>query len=111
MSVILQEIDSDNRCLRLSVLRDMTAIHMMHFEEELKLLLQDRSLLKNNWDVLELDLRKIRFVDSKGLNVMVMLLKHVESLGKKMRARILPGHMERLMKFTRLESRIEVISG
>lgn len=61
------------------------------------------------FDVLEIDLRAARMVDSVGLNLLVWAWKAANARQARLRVRIASPDIERTFRFTRLSNYIEVV--
>jgi len=61
------------------------------------------------FEILEMDLRAARMVDSVGLNLLVWAWKTARSQGARLRVRIASPDIERTFRFTRLSNYIDVV--
>ncbi len=60
------------------------------------------------WNVIELDLRAARMVDSVGLNLLVSVIKGVKEKGGTVRIMISHPNIQRILAFTRIDKHAEV---
>lgn len=60
------------------------------------------------WNLLELDLRAARMIDSVGLNLLVSVIKGVKEKGGSVRILIAHPNIQRILAFTRIDKHAEV---
>lgn len=60
-------------------------------------------------DILELDLRAAKMIDSVGLNMLVKAIREAESRGGAIRILVGSESLVRLLRFTRLDQRAEIL--
>lgn len=60
-------------------------------------------------DVLDLDLRVSRIIDSVGLNVIVKVIREANKRSARVRVRVGSESLRRLCRFTRLDQHAEIV--
>lgn len=63
----------------------------------------------SNWHTLGLDLHNARMIDSKGLNVLVSLIKEMKTAGKNVQLIAPQTAVRRVLGFTRIDKHAEVV--
>jgi len=59
--------------------------------------------------VLELDLTQARFVDSVGINLLVLMIRRMKETGGSVRIRIANANIKRVLSFMRVDQHAEII--
>jgi anti-anti-sigma factor len=61
------------------------------------------------WDKLELDLTRSRIIDSAGLNLVVAIVKAMQTRGAAVMARVTSRSVHRTFVFTKLDRQMQVV--
>ena len=61
------------------------------------------------WTVLELDLRAARFIDSVGINLLILLIRRMKDRGGNVRILISSPNLKRVLSFMRVDQHAEII--
>ncbi|MBI5767723.1 MAG: STAS domain-containing protein [Verrucomicrobia bacterium] len=69
----------------------------------------ERATQGGHWDTLEIDLRAARLVDSKGLNVIVSVIRKAGERGCRVRLVAPQTSVRRILAFTRIDRHAEVV--
>jgi anti-anti-sigma regulatory factor len=90
---------------------DVLSSNALDLRASVQALLDSEGADPDKWDLLEIDLRRARMVDSVGLNLLVQLLKVAGERGKNLRVRINSLSLQRMFRFTRLDRHAEIVFG
>jgi anti-anti-sigma factor len=93
-----------------SLAGDLLSTNAQAVRSELEQLLASAAAAPGHLKVFEADLRKAQMIDSVGLNLLVWLIKSVRGRDARLRLLISSVHVERTLKFTRLDQQAEVVS-
>lgn len=93
------------RIIALSVPDDVLSTTAPALRTRLTALLENQS----PFEILEIDLRAARMVDSVGLNLLVWAWKSAKARGARLRIRIANPDIERTFRFTRLSHFVDVV--
>lgn len=99
------ELSTTNRCT-ITALGDVLSTTTESLRPSL-----DAALLNlTAGQVLELDLRAARMIDSVGLNLLVTVIKKTKAAGGTVRIRISQPGVQRILQFSRLHQHAEIVT-
>lgn len=101
--------EPEPKTLRCSLPGDLISTTAPAFRETLDTLLSTDSLADQPLVWLEIDMRAARFIDSVGINLLVLTLRALEAQKAKMRLLITSKNLLRVLTFTRLTDYVEVV--
>ena len=95
--------------LYLSIPRDILSTGVRALFEELSAVQSSPQVQQAPWRTLELDLTKIKMIDSMGLNFVEHILKWAKERDARARIMIHDHNLDRLLRFTRMNDHAEVV--
>ncbi len=102
----MNEQNTDSRTLSFAAPGNVLSTTAPLLRMQLTTLFEQRT---QPFELLEMDLRAARMVDSVGLNLLVWAWKTARSQGARLRVRIASPDIERTFRFTRLSNYIDVV--
>ncbi len=64
---------------------------------------------KATWTMLELDLRAARFIDSVGINLIILMIRRMKERSCSVRVLISSPNLKRVLSFMRVDQHAEII--
>lgn len=61
------------------------------------------------WNVLELDLRAARFIDSVGINLIILMIRKMKDRNGSVRVRLSSNSLKRVLDYMRVNDHAEII--
>lgn len=102
-------LDNRRNLITLRVPGDLISTSAEALHSEINCLFSDAEPGHVRWDVFQLDLTAATMVDSVGLNLIVTLLKRVQSRNARMRISYSSQNVLRTLTFTRLDKYVELV--
>ena len=103
-------LDSAKKELIVTLEGDLLSTNVELARQEMFGLLESPAIREAQWDVLRLDLRAAKMIDSAGLNLIVALIKHVRTRGGRVISNISSPSIQRTFVFTRLDKQLELVA-
>jgi len=88
---------------------DLTSSTSKATREALEKVIQDTPNSRTPNTRLELDLTQARFVDSVGINLLVLMIRRMKETGGNVRIRISNANIKRVLTFMRVDQHAEII--
>ena len=63
------------------------------------------------WSLLEMDLRAARFIDSVGINLIILMIRRMKERGCSVRILIGSANLQRVLLFMRVDQHAEIVLG
>lgn len=104
-----QTYNPDNKTLRLTIPGDVLSTNIETLRRDIMATITSPAP-HQTWDVLELDLRAARMVDSAGLNLIVSVVRAADQRSRRIRALIENVNVQRTFIFTRLDKYLELVT-
>jgi anti-anti-sigma factor len=103
------ELQVTPHALHLTFAGDLLSTNFDAISSEISEILGDPEIQAAEWNLLVLDLRSARLIDSMGLNLMVSLVKQVSPRQAKIKTLISSPTIQRTLVFARLEKYMEIV--
>ena len=98
------------KVLEIVVPGDILSTNVDALRVELFELLERPDIARADWSVLRLDLADAQMVDSMGLNLIVALVRMLQTRGVRLEVRVLNLNIQRTFMFTRLDKQLDLIT-
>jgi anti-anti-sigma factor len=102
------KLECERKTLTVVFPGDVVSSNAAALQSELFALLESPAVKRGPWDRLEADLTAAKMVDSVGLNLLVTVVRTLTAEQKKMQVSVTALHVERALKFTRLDRLMEI---
>jgi len=99
----------ENEVLTLCVSGDLISTNAEAVRNEAARLIEHPGSQAGRWGLFKLDLSTAKMVDSKGLNLIVALLKRVQKQGARLQVVYSDANIQRTLTFTRLDRHVELV--
>jgi len=101
--------DLENKSLTLRVDGDLISTNAEAVRNEAARLLESSGGGTGGWNLFKLDLSAAKMVDSKGLNLIVILLKRAQKQNARLQVIYSDPNVQRTFTFTRLDKQVELV--
>ncbi len=88
---------------------DLVSTNLEAYKAGISQVLNQPEGTQGAWTVFELDLRQARFLDSVGINLIVLTLRKLQAQSKTLRILVATKNLHRVLTFTRLTYYAEVV--
>lgn len=102
-------LDINEKILTLRVPGDLISTNVEALHSEINGLLGPANISSQSWNIFRLDLSSTTMVDSVGLNLIVTVLKRVQTREAKMQIAYSSQHVLRALTFTRIDKYVELM--
>lgn len=94
--------------LLINIDKDITSTTAESIQKELDEIIRNKLVWQKQWANLVLDLTTIEFIDSIGLNMIIMLIKAMKLRPAAIELRIVSSNLYELFMYTRLNTLVKV---
>ena len=108
MDFISSQIEEKTGILSVMLKADLVSNTVLAGGNSIETLLSQCDFTSQAWDSMRIDLSKVNMMDSRGLKLVVSLLKHAETRNADIEILVSNSHIERALNFSGITSSAKV---